>query len=68
MVDRAPNSERTSDDRSYSVTVLGGECEHRWRGTVSVDENRHFVLARANGTCPDCGKNAGSVMFGGEEH
>lgn len=53
--------------QSYGVTVLGAGCDHRWPGTVYVRAGGTFNLAQDDASCPECGGNAGTVLFGVDE-
>jgi hypothetical protein len=55
------------DSQSYSVIVLGAGCEHRWPGTVSLISPQTFALDVDDGSCPECGGNAGMILFGEDD-
>jgi hypothetical protein len=64
--DRSP-----SPPGRYGVTVVGS-CDHRWPGTVELQGalardtfGGRFKLDRDDGTCPECGANAVTALFGG---
>jgi hypothetical protein len=54
----------------YRVAVVG-TCDHQWPGTVTVTSplvrdalGNRFTLDRDDATCPECGANATTALFG----